>query len=92
MHKEEYGSIGPSISPSASPNYDDNEYVSINGKKVFKSIIYDDEKDQKVFKNIIYDDEKDQVEIVYYSKTDKNKFLLELKCQGLSFLIIPLNL
>ena len=73
MHKE-YGSINQ----EKGANYVDNEYVSINGKKVFK--------------NFIYDDEKDQVEIVYYSKTDKNKFLLELECQGLSFLIIPLNI
>ena len=72
MHKEGYGSIKEEWLFIVL-----EEYLSINGKKVFK--------------NFIFDDEKDQVEIIYYSKNDKNKFLIEIKCQGLYFLVFVLQ-
>ena len=70
MHTKEFGSKKENKANHVAPE----EYVSINGKKVFK--------------NFIFDDEMDQVEIIYYSTNDKNKFLVELKCQGLYFVVI----
>ena len=71
MHKEGYGSINKEWLFILF-----EEYLSINGKKVFKKFIFADE--------------KDQVEIIYYSTNDKNKFLVELKCQGYFLLLLIL--